>query len=371
MTARNSGSAFLNLSPRPATTPGGAMMADQGMRAAGSADRHGRIGVGGPGMSVTAPGPTGPMIRTVGLGRAFGDRHAVRDLDLEVAPGEVFGLLGPNGAGKTTTIAMLTTLLGPTAGTAVIGGLDVVTEPDAVRRTLGYVMQRVPVRFNMTGREILELEAALYHVPRRQLAGRVGEMLALTDLAADADRLFQHYSGGMQKRLDIACALVHRPALLILDEPTLGLDVPSRHRVWQQIGALRDEGVTVLLATNYLDEADLLCDRLMIIDGGRPVVQGTPDDLKRHLGGDVLTVGSGDPARVAALLDGRSWARHVVTLPESVRVQVDDAATHLPEVMALCAAAGVRVTTVTYRQPSLDDVFLRHTGGELQPSGRS
>jgi ABC-2 type transport system ATP-binding protein len=317
-------------------------------------------------IGMTRSGADVPVIATRGLCRSFGDRHAVRDLDLSVPAGQVFGLLGRNGAGKTTTIRMLTTLLMPTSGRALVCGHDVIAEPDAVRRTLGYVMQQVPARWNMTGREILEIEAALYHVPRRELAARVRQVLVATDLTADADRLFQQYSGGMQKRLDIACALVHRPRLLVLDEPTLGLDVPSRHRVWDQIGALRDEGVTVLLATNYLDEAERLCDQLMIIDQGRTVVQGTPEQLKRQVGGDVLRIGADGCEPVVGPLDRQSWVRQVVTVPGGIQVHLDDAATHLPEVLALCAGAGVRITKVTYTQPSLDDVFLMHTGNELQ-----
>jgi ABC-2 type transport system ATP-binding protein len=308
---------------------------------------------------------TPPVVETSALCRSFADRDAVVDLELAIDRGEIFGLLGPNGAGKTTTIRMLTTLLAPTSGRAKVGGYDVVREAGKVRGTIGYVMQRVPARWNMTGREILEIEAALYRVPRKELRARVEHALAVTDLAGDADRLFQHYSGGMQKRLDIACALVHRPRLLVLDEPTLGLDVQSRHHVWGQVRALRDEGITVLLATNYLDEADRLCDRLMIIDRGRTVVTGSPEELKRQVGFDVLKVSTDRPAAAMTAIRAQGWARRVVGGDGCVHVHVRDASLLLPEVLKVSAAAGAVVTKVTYTRPSLDDVFLMHTGREL------
>ncbi|NRQ40022.1 ATP-binding cassette domain-containing protein [Nonomuraea sp. NN258] len=220
------------------------------------------------------------------LSRAFGDHVAVDALTLAIAQGEIFGLLGPNGAGKTTTIRMLATLLPPTSGTARVCGFDVTRSAGKVRRRIGYVMQQVSPMgsYMLTGREKAEIEAALYHVPRRRVKTRVNEVLELVGLAEHADRLVQEYSGGMQKRLDLACGLLHQPDLLILDEPTLGLDVQSRHHVWEHVRWLCDEGMSVLLATNYLDEADRLCDRLTIIDHGREVAGGTPEGLKAELG---------------------------------------------------------------------------------------
>jgi ABC-2 type transport system ATP-binding protein len=230
------------------------------------------------------------IIEAEGLCRAFGDHHAVDGLSLAVAPGEIFGLLGPNGAGKTTTIRMLATLLPPSAGAARVCGFDVATEAGAVRRRIGYVMQQVsPMgHYLLTGREKTEIEASLYHVPRRQVKTRAREVLELVGLSDSADRLVAGYSGGMQKRLDLACGLLHRPDLLILDEPTLGLDVQSRHHMWEHIRSLRDDGMSVLLATNYMDEADRLCDRLAIIDRGRQVAGGTPAELKAAIGAPSL-----------------------------------------------------------------------------------
>ncbi|WP_433429752.1 ABC transporter ATP-binding protein [Nonomuraea sp. CA-141351] len=232
----------------------------------------------------------GLIIEADYLSRAFGDRLAVDGLALAIEGGKIFGLLGPNGAGKTTTIRMLSTLLPPSGGTARVCGFDVVRAAGEVRRRIGYVTQQVSSMgyYMLTGREKAEIEAALYHVPRRQMKARAGEVLELVGLSESADRLVQEYSGGMQKRLDLACGLLHRPELLILDEPTLGLDVQSRHHMWDHIRSLCDGGMTVLLATNYMDEADRLCDRLAIIDHGRQVVAGTPAELKSAMGAPSL-----------------------------------------------------------------------------------
>jgi ABC-2 type transport system ATP-binding protein len=232
----------------------------------------------------------GLIIETESLSRSFGGHPAVDGLTLQIAPGEIFGLLGPNGAGKTTTIRTLATLLPPSGGAAQVCGFDVVRAAGEVRSRIGYVMQQVsPMGYYMlTGREKAEIEASLYHVPRRRVKARAAEALDLVGLSEHADRLVQEYSGGMQKRLDLACGLLHRPELLILDEPTLGLDVQSRHHMWDHIRTLCDQGMTVLLATNYMDEADRLCDRLTIIDHGREVISGTPAELKEAIGAPSL-----------------------------------------------------------------------------------
>ena len=309
------------------------------------------------------------VIETHGLTRAFGTTIAVDGVDLRVEPGDVFGLLGPNGAGKTTTIRMLVTLLRPTSGTAYVSGFDVSRQPAEVRRRIGYVMQSVPWQVNrlLSARELLEVEGALNHVPRARLKRRVEEALELVGLSAHADRMIDEFSGGMHKRLDLACGLLHRPQLLVLDEPTLGLDVQSRHRIWDYIKQLKDDGVTVLVATNYLDEADRLCNRLTIMDVGRVVVAGSPTELKRAVAADVVQVATPAPERLRSIISGERWVKNiVVTNGNEVHIYVDDASVALPTVMRLSFDHGVDLQRVTYTEPTLDDVFLLHTGRELR-----
>ncbi|MBA2313706.1 MAG: ATP-binding cassette domain-containing protein [Actinobacteria bacterium] len=309
------------------------------------------------------------VIETDSLTRSFGDRLAVDRLDLRAEAGDIFGLLGPNGAGKTTTIRMLTTLLTPSSGAARICGFDVSREPGAVRRRIGYVMQSVPWQVNrlLRAREIVEIEAALHHVPQRVRRERVDEALDLLGLLPHADRLIGEFSGGMHKRLDLACGLLHRPELLVLDEPTLGLDVQSRHRIWDYILGLRDEGVTVLLATNYLDEADRLCNRLTIMDNGRSVVSGSPVELKHAVAADVIQVATSSPERLRDAIAHEPWVKNtILTDSNEVHIYVKDASQALPAVMSLSLANDLGLERVTYTQPSLDDVFLLHTGRELR-----
>ncbi|MFN2389975.1 MAG: ABC transporter ATP-binding protein [Actinomycetota bacterium] len=307
------------------------------------------------------------VISTQALTRSFGERVAVDRLDLRVDAGEVFGLLGPNGAGKTTTIRMLTTLLAPTSGSAQVCGFDVVRHPGEVRRRIGYVMQSVPWQVNrlLTAREIVEMEAALHHVARSKLRTAAEEALDLVGLLPDADRSIEEYSGGMHKRLDLACGLLHRPQLLVLDEPTLGLDVQSRHRVWDYVKGLQDHGVTVLLATNYLDEADRLCDRITIIDAGQAVVTGSPVDLKRAVAADVVHAVTTMPDVLRSSIEEEPWVKNLIVDRNNVHIYVEDAAVALPALMALSVQRSVDLERVTYTQPTLDDVFLLHTGHEL------
>ena len=310
------------------------------------------------------------VIETDGLTKLFGSHKAVDALGLRVERGEVFGLLGPNGAGKTTTMRMLTTLLAPSSGTAMVCGFDVLKDPGDVRRRIGYVMQMVAWRGMLTGRECVEIEAALYHVPNRECRARAEHVLELVGLLPQADVNWMAYSGGQKKRLDLACGLLHKPELLILDEPTLGLDVQSRHRMWEYIRELVAEGMSVLLATNYLDEADRLCNRLTIIDHGREIVTGTPEELKRAVGADVVRVVTESVAEVRAAIEGQPWLQSISELADGeLHIYVEDSAVAMPEVMRLSMEQGLQLDRVTYSQPTLDDVFLMHTGRELREEG--
>jgi ABC-2 type transport system ATP-binding protein len=307
------------------------------------------------------------VIETEGLRKAFGDHVAIESLDLGVERGDVFGLLGPNGAGKTTTIRMLTTLLEPTAGSARVCGYDVSRQPREVRRSIGYVMQTVAYRGLLTGRECVEIEASLYHIPRREVAARAAAVLEAVGMTLHADRRWTTYSGGMKKRLDLACGLLHFPEVLVLDEPSLGLDVQSRHMVWEFVRSRQRGGATILLATNYLDEADRLCDKVAIIDGGRVVVDGTPSELKRSVGADVVQVATPDPDRLRRAMEGERWVTKIISGEfGDLHVYVEDASVALPAVMRLGMERDIELERVTYSQPSLDDVFLLHTGRELR-----
>lgn len=308
------------------------------------------------------------VVEAQDLVRTFGSLRAVDGLDLRIDRGEVFGLLGPNGAGKTTAIRMLATLLAPSSGSASVCGFDVTRQAREVRRRVGYVPQQMATTRNLlTGRQCVEMEASLYHVPRNQVRKRSEDLLEIMGLSASADRRFAEYSGGMKKRIDLACGLLHKPELLILDEPTLGLDVQSRHRVWEHIRELQVQGLTVLLATNYLDEADQLCGRLTIIDHGRAVVAGAPEELKRAVGADIIEVVSARGEALESAIAGKPWLQRLNrSASGELHVHVTDAATAMPALMRLAADQNIELERVTYTQPSLDDVFLLHTGRELR-----
>jgi ABC-2 type transport system ATP-binding protein len=289
-----------------------------------------------------------------------GDVRAVRGVSLAVPAGTVFGLLGPNGAGKSTTVKILTTLTKATSGTAVVAGRDVDRQPDAVRQAIGCVFQKHAVDPEATGRENLLLQGHLYGLRGGVLRTRATELLDRFGLADAGGRLVRTWSGGMQRKLDVAMGLVHRPSVLFLDEPTTGLDPEARADLWAEIGRLaRDEGLTVLLTTHYLEEADKLADQLVIVDRGRVVAAGTAEQLKSELRGDALVVElAAAPAAAPALPD----AREVTLDGRTLRARVDDGARAVPAVLAALDAAGLAPASVTVARPSLDDVYLRHTG---------
>jgi ABC-2 type transport system ATP-binding protein len=307
-------------------------------------------------------------IEAEGLVRQFKDVRAVDGIDLTVAPGEIYGFLGPNGAGKSTTVHMLTTLLPPTAGTARVAGFDVLKEGPKVRRAIGAALQEAALDPLLTGRDHMRLQAALHGIPRHERARRGDELLERVGLALAADRRVRTYSGGMKRRLDLALALVHAPRLLFLDEPTTGLDPQSRNALWQEVGRLaKEDGVTIFLTTQYLEEADVLADRVGIIDHGRIVAEGTPADLKAEIGRPTVEVVPADPeqrVRVAEIL--RRFGELVQLLPDSVAVRCDRDEYELAEIVRALDAEDVHAAHLQLHAPSLDDVFLEKTGRTLE-----
>ena len=304
-----------------------------------------------------------------GLQKTYGrGSAAVRALDgmeLDVPRGTVFALLGPNGAGKSTTVKILTTLARPDAGSAVVAGADVLASPDAVRHRIGLVSQKPSSDPMATGRENLELAGRVHGLGRADARRRAEELLAAFELTDAAGRLVKTWSGGMSRKLDVAIGLVHRPAVLFLDEPTTGLDPQARAALWAEIARLSNrEQVTVLLTTHYLDEADRLAGHVAIVDHGKVVVQGPPERLKSELRGDAVHVELTDPQAVpaAAGLLARIGLREVTSERATVRGRADDAARAVPAVVAALEDAGTPVASVTVARPSLDDVYLRHVG---------
>jgi ABC-2 type transport system ATP-binding protein len=318
-------------------------------------------------MAAENPDPTG--IEAEGLVREFktGPR-AVDGIDLRVAPGEIYGFLGPNGAGKSTTVLMLTTLLPPTAGRARVAGFDIVSEGPEVRSAIGAALQEAALDPLLTGQEHMRLQTALHGLPKRDREERSRELLARVGLSQAADRKVGAYSGGMKRRLDLALALVHRPRILFLDEPTTGLDIQSRTALWEEVATLAGEqGVTVFLTTQYLEEADALADRVGIIDHGRIVAEGTPAELKAEIGRPTVEVTPHDTveqARVEGVL--RRFGEQPRATPKGVAVRLEGGEPELPEVVRALDAEGISIELLQLHAPSLDDVFLAKTGRSLE-----
>ena len=303
-----------------------------------------------------------------------GNVRALDGVSFEVETGQVFALLGPNGAGKTTTVKILTTLSKPTSGTAKVEGIDVARDPGAVRLAIGVVAQKAGVDPVGTGRENLHLQGRFYGLGGRSLTQRVSELLELVDLTEAADRPAGTYSGGMSRRLDIAIGLVHRPRVLFLDEPTTGLDPEVRAAMWDEIRRLAlADGLTVLLTTHYLEEADRLAGRIAILDRGRVVTTGTPDELKAELRGDAITLELRDRAaepEVRSALSSLPGLGEIRVEDRSIHLRVDAGATALPGVLGAFDARGLTVASATVSRPSLDDVYLSHTGRSFAAADR-
>jgi ABC-2 type transport system ATP-binding protein len=331
--------------------------------------------------------------------------RAVDNISFTVKEGEILGFLGPNGAGKTTTLNMLSTLLRPTSGTATVNGHDIRTEPDAVRRSIGYVFQDTTLDIDLTGKENLDFHGRLYGLERNTRQQRIEEVLEIVQLTDRADNFVKTYSGGMKRRLEIARGLLHHPKVLFLDEPTLGLDPQTRRSIWEHIVHLNQEkGVTIILTTHYTEEADYLCKRILIIDFGKVVVMDTPDNLKARLEGDVVTLLFKDPAAIETfrpLLENKEWIRRInivasgnnyaaisrmmqdhqnpkhpvadngaqfggETCSKCLNLLVDNGGHRIPEIVKLADETGVVLESVELRKPTLDDVFLTVTGRNIR-----
>jgi ABC-2 type transport system ATP-binding protein len=307
-------------------------------------------------------------IRTRGLEREYkGGLKAVAGVDLEVAPGEVYGFLGPNGAGKTTTVRMLVTLLRPTGGEASVAGFDVAREPAEVRRRIGVALQEASLDQLMTGRELMELQATLHGIAPREVVGRASDLIGRVGLSDAADRRVGTYSGGMRRRLDLAMALIHAPQVLFLDEPTTGLDPVSRLTLWDEVRRLKDDGTTVFLTTQYLEEADVLADRVGIISAGLLVAEGTPTALKAQVGRPHLDISLEpgiDPAHAREVLS--RFGRLRPAPAGAISVEVDHGASDIAPVVRALDDAGIMVGSIDLVRPTLDDVFVEKTGRRLE-----
>lgn len=307
-------------------------------------------------------------VELMDLSKSFDKLVAVDKVNLEIKEGELFGLLGPNGAGKTTMISMLCTILKPTSGTAKVWNYDIVNEQDEVRKSIGIVFQDPSLDDNLTGRENLQFHGRLYKVPRKLMNQRLLELLDLMELSDRADDLVKTYSGGMRRRLEIARGLLHHPKVLFLDEPTLGLDPQTRRHIWEYIEKLNEsEGITMLLTTHYMDEADYLCDRIAIIDQGAIVALGRPSTLKHSLGGDVITLATkAQSEELKKDLLGIVNVTGVDFVKDAIILTTSKGETVIPDAMNVVREHGIDVKSVSLHEPTLEDVFIKFTGKGLR-----
>ena len=303
-----------------------------------------------------------------GLTRRFKDIKAVDSVSLEISDGEIFGLLGPNGAGKTTMISMLCTILRPTSGTASINGHDVTREQANVRKSIGVVFQDPSLDEELTARENLDFHGRLYGMSKKLREERITELIGLVELDDRLNTLVKQFSGGMKRRLEIARGMLHHPRVLFLDEPTLGLDPQTRRRIWNYLERLnRNEDITMLLTTHYMEEADALCNRIAIMDQGKIIALDTPEVLKNNLGGDVISLEVGEGAgEIASSFESQSWVKNVIHQNGKVSLTVEGGERKIPQVLKLAEEGGVEVASVSLRKPTLEDVFLHFTGRSIR-----
>jgi len=300
------------------------------------------------------------------LTRRFNDLTAVDNISFEIVSGEIFGLLGPNGAGKTTTLAMLATMLAPTSGSATVNGFDIGRDPDNVRRSIGIVFQDQSLDEELTAYENMDFHGRLYRIPAAVRKERIEELLNLVELFDRKNDSVKTFSGGMRRRLEIARGLLHHPQVLFLDEPTLGLDPQTRNHLWSYIATLaKEKGITIILTTHYMDEADRLCDRIAIIDHGKIIALDTPKNLRDGLGGDLVTIRSPDPAGVAAALR-EPWVARTEIHNDEVIISVKNADQYVSAVVTALNAHNVPIASIAISKPTLEDVFLSFTGKTIR-----
>jgi len=310
---------------------------------------------------------TKPAIETRELTKKYGALIAVDHLNIEIGHGEVFGLLGPNGAGKTTAISMLCTIINPTSGYAQVNGFDILKRPAEVRKSIGIVFQDPSIDGRLTGRENLQLHACLYDMPSALTRRKIAELLELVGLEDRADDRMKFYSGGMRRRLELARGLLHSPKVLFLDEPTLGLDPQTREHIWAYIENMTKEAcITIVLTTHYMDEAERLCSRVAIIDYGTIKVIDSPDNLKSTLKGDVISINSAEPEKLATRLTELKIAPKTEFSDGTLRLTVPEAEKLIPRLIEIAANIGVQINSVSVHRPTLNDVFLHYTGREIR-----
>ena len=308
-----------------------------------------------------------PAVRVEGLTKDFGGLRAVNEVSFRIDGGRIFGLLGPNGAGKSTTLAMLSTVLRPSAGGAWVNGFDIRTQPEQVRRSIGIVFQDQSLDEELTAYENMDMHGSLYHVPRHARRSKIGELMELVGLADRAGDLVKTYSGGMRRRLEIARGLLHEPRVLFLDEPTLGLDPQTRNHLWTYIAALnRDKQITIIVTTHYMEEADRLCHEVAIIDHGRIIASDSPAALKRQIGGDVVTIETSDNDRMFARIRALPAVKEAEIREGVISIKIDQADRHIAELVTVCSDDGVSVSSLSVHKPTLEDVFLHFTGRTIR-----
>ena len=309
-------------------------------------------------------------VQTKSLTKSFGDVIAVNDVSFSVKTGEIFGFLGPNGAGKSTTMMILTTLLKPTSGQALINGFDVLINAKQVRENIGYVQQETTVDEYLTGRENLILQAKLNHIPKNEIGKRIDDILELIELSDKQDNPVLTYSGGMRKRLDIAGGLLHKPKVLFLDEPTVGLDIQTRRKIWEYIKKIHDEfEMTIFLSTHYMEEADNLCDRIGIIDGGKIQVIDSPENMKNAMGNEVISIIIEDEKNTTTLISNLRQIEFVKNINNDgtkLILFVSNGTQVIPKIFQISSELEIKIISISLTRPTLDDVFISYTGHEIR-----